>query len=158
LPYSAGLSATQEDYLEAISRLASKKGAARVRDIAQSLGVHKSTVTAALRSLAEKDLINYAPYELTTLTEAGQKVAEEVRRRHRGLREFLVEVLCLDEATADDCACRLEHVVGKRVFQRLALFAEFVKACPPAGEDWIESFRSYVRHHAAAPPAPPEGT
>ena len=157
MPELAELSATQEDYLEAISRLTATKGAARVRDIALELDVHKSTVTAALKSLAEKGLINYAPYELTTLTDAGQRVAREVARRHRGIRAFLVDVLCVDEATADDCACRLEHVVGRTVFQRLALFAEFVKTSPPPGDGWIEQFRRYIQDGALADHTGPEG-
>jgi len=140
----APLTATLEDYLEAISRLTEKKGAARVRDIAKALSVHKSTVTAALKSLSEKDLINYAPYELATLTKRGRKVAEEVSRRHRGIRDFLVDVLCIDERTADENACRLEHAMDKVVFQRLGLFARFVKDCPRAGEDWIGRFRAFV--------------
>jgi DtxR family transcriptional regulator, Mn-dependent transcriptional regulator len=158
LPELAELSATQEDYLEAISRLTATKGAARVRDIALELDVHKSTVTAALKGLAEKDLINYAPYELTTLTEVGRRIAQEVTRRHRGIREFLVDVLCIDEATADDCACRLEHVVGKTVFQRLALFAEFVKTSPPPGDDWTEQFRRYIHDGAPADDTSEEGS
>lgn len=156
MPGSAGLTATLEDYLEAISRLAAEKGAARVRDIAKALSVHKSTVTAALKSLAEKKLINYAPYELATLTESGRDVADEVRRRHRGIRDFLINVLCIDEATADANACRLEHAMDKQVFRRLGLFAEFVKTCPRAGEEWIDRFREFTAQDGSPPRDPAE--
>ena len=58
------LSSTLENYLEAIFRIEKKKRAARVRDISQHVGVSKSTVSAALKSLASKKLIEYEPYEL----------------------------------------------------------------------------------------------
>jgi DtxR family Mn-dependent transcriptional regulator len=44
------ISSTLEDYLEAILVLTERTGAARVRDIASELSVHKSTVTAALKN------------------------------------------------------------------------------------------------------------
>ena len=152
----AVLTATLEDYLEAISRLTAEKGAARVRDIAKALSVHKSTVTAALRSLSQKDLVDYAPYELATLTESGQAVAGEISRRHKGIRDFLVDVLCIDEETADANACRLEHAMDRKVFQRLGLFAEFVKSCPRTGGDWIERFRRFIEQGGKVPDDPDE--
>ncbi len=76
------LSATLEDYLEAMAQVAAERGVARVRDIAAALSVHKSTVSGALRSLSEKGLVDYAPYEIATLTPQGQEVARRIARRH----------------------------------------------------------------------------
>ena len=98
---SSAISSTLEDYLEVILRLLGEKGAARVRDIAKALSVHKSTVTVALRRLAEKGLVNYRPYELVTLTPQGEELGREILRRHQLIRRFLSEVLLLgvpDEA------------------------------------------------------------
>ena len=69
------LSASQEDYLEAIFNLFNTGAVVRSKDIAKSLEVGMSSVTGALRSLGEKKLINYKPYEYITLTDSGQKVA-----------------------------------------------------------------------------------
>jgi len=140
------LSSTLEDYLETISRLDAEKGAVRVRDIAEAMSVHKSTVTAALKSLSEKRLVNYSPYEVSTLTPEGRRVAEEIARRHEVIRRFLVEILLVEKDVAEENACRMEHVVDKDVLRRLSLFAEFVKECPRAGEDWLQMFRQYYRH------------
>lgn len=140
------LSATLENYLEAISRLIVEKGAARARDIADALAVHKSTVTAALKSLAERDLINYAPYEYATLTPQGQRIAQRIVHRHEVISRFLTDVLLVDQDAADANACRMEHVLDKEVLERLRLFAEFVKECPRTGGDWLEKFRSYFEH------------
>jgi len=143
---SAALSATLEDYLEAISRLIAKKGRARVLDIASALSVHKSTVSAALKSLAEKKLVNYRPYEAATLTPKGRKAAQDVIRRHELIRRFLVEVLLVEKHVAEENACRMEHVLDNEVLERLRLFAEFVKECPRAGDDWLEAFQYYFQH------------
>ena len=75
------LSATQEDYVETIFRLAEENRVARVKDIAAHLGVHKSTVTGALRSLSEMGLVNYEPYGYITLTAVGEQRARHPRRR-----------------------------------------------------------------------------
>jgi DtxR family Mn-dependent transcriptional regulator len=65
------LSASLEDYLEAIYNLAEAKKVARSRDIAEALGVSRASVTGALRALKEKGLIEHEPYGYVTLTEAG---------------------------------------------------------------------------------------
>ncbi|MFW6107915.1 MAG: metal-dependent transcriptional regulator [bacterium] len=136
------LSAALEDYLEAIAGLTAQDGGARVRDIARALSVHKSTVTAALKSLAEKKLVHYAPYERARLTRRGRRIAREVRRRHRLIRRFLVDVLCLDEEAADENACRMEHVVDADVLRRLAALGAVIADEPPAGAPWCETLRA----------------
>jgi len=72
------LSASLEDYLEAIWHVEAAKGAARAKDIADRLGVNASSVTAALQTLAERGLVNYAPYDIVTLTAAGRPAAVSV--------------------------------------------------------------------------------
>ncbi len=143
---TAKLTATLEDYLEAIFRLAGEKGAARVQDIAGSLSVHKSSVTSALRSLSEKDLVEYVPYQATTLTPAGRKVAERIARRHEVLRRFLSEVLSVQADVAEGNACRMEHAIDPQVLDRLVHFIEFVQGCPRAGAKWIRGFRHFCDH------------
>ena len=113
---------TMEDYLEAIAWLEGDKGVARARDIAAALSVHKSTVTAALRSLAEKGLVHYSAYEAATLTADGKKIADDVIRRHKIIRDFFTEVLAVDPGVADTNACRIEHVLDAEVLERLAEF------------------------------------
>ena len=139
------VSPTLEDYLEAVHRLAAERGLARVRDISQMLSVHKSTVTAALRSLSDKGMVDYAPYELPTLTAAGERVAKDVRRRHRVLARFLTEVLSVDAGVAEANACRLEHAIDAAVLERLLVFIEFVERCPRGGLDWLRTFDTFCQ-------------
>lgn len=151
-PEAHALSATFEDYMEAISRLVAEKGAARVRDVARALSVHKSTVTAALKVLSDKDLVNYAPYEAATLTPRGKRIANEVARRHQVIQRFLSDVLLVPDDVAAANACRMEHVMDKEILRRLSRFAEFVKECPRAGEDWLRKFSDYYEHNGHIQP------
>ncbi len=150
------LSPVQEDYLEAILGLVQRKGAARVRDIALSLDVHKSTVTAALKALGLRGLVNYSPYETATLTPEGATAAAEVSRKHRQIQTFLMEVLHLDEAAAESNACRMEHAMDRDVLERIALFGRFA-ARRPALAAALKEFRTYARRNAAAEPTDEAG-
>lgn len=134
------LSASLEDYLETIFNIVTEKGGVRAKDIAEKLSVKASSVTGALRSLGEKKFINYAPYDVITLTPAGQKIAEKVLRRHQILKEFFTNVLGVDTDIADEGACSLEHSIPRPVVERLVDFMEFVEVCPRSGKDWLKSF------------------
>jgi DtxR family Mn-dependent transcriptional regulator len=143
---SEALSASLEDYLEAIFHIAVEKQAARAKDISRRLKVNSSSVTGALRSLADRGLVNYAPYDIVTLTEKGRTIAEKVVRRHEALRDFLVKVLAIRTEEADESACRMEHAVRGEVLERLIQFVEFVEACPRGGSKWIKGFQHYCEH------------
>jgi DtxR family Mn-dependent transcriptional regulator len=74
-------------------------------------------------------------------------VAEEVSRRHEAIRLFLVDVLAVDPAAADENACRMEHAMDSDVADRLLRFMEFVKQCPCGGEDRIQAFRHFCEEN-----------
>ena len=138
------LTPTMEDYLEAISRLVERDGSAHVKDIADATSVHMSTVTTALRNLAERGLVNYRPYQAATLTEKGRRLADRILDRHEAINDFLSEILLVDEEVAEANACRMEHVLDRQVVEHISLFGRFVKECPGAGETWLDRFRSYL--------------
>ena len=124
---SIQLSASLEDYLEAIFMVVTEKGGVRAKDIARRLGVKAGSVTGALQALAEKNLINYAPYEVITMTSEGLQKARQIIRRHEVLKDFFMHVLNVEEAIADEGACKLEHGIPKVVFERLTEFMETYK-------------------------------
>ena len=95
------LSPNMEDYMETISRLATKNRVVRVRDIARSLNITMPSVTAALGRLKEKKLILYEKYGHVELTTEGQKIADAAYRKHSFLREFFHDVLRMSRDTAD---------------------------------------------------------
>jgi DtxR family Mn-dependent transcriptional regulator len=137
---SRTLSASLEDYLEAIYNIIQKKQAVRAKDISDELGVTRSSVTGALHALSDKDLINYAPYDTISLTEEGKERAESVTLRHSVLRDFFVEVLGIEKEVAGESACGMEHAISDIVLERLIQFVEFVDTCPRAGTKWVDSF------------------
>ena len=141
---SPQLSASLEDYLEAIHHIVADKQAARAKDIVGRLGVHNSSVTQALRSLSDKGLVNYAPYDLITLTEAGAAAAAGVVERHQALRAFLVDVLGLDARRAEEDACKLEHDISAEVLERLRLLMTYRRRHPDEVPSWCEKRGDFV--------------
>lgn len=121
------LSASLEDYLQAIFWTVAAKGAARAKDIARQLEVKASSVTGALQVLAEKKFVHYRPYQAITLTPEGFDEAARVARRHFIVREFFAGVLGLDGAASEHGARRLEHSLGDDVTGRLAILIDLVK-------------------------------
>ena len=107
------LSASAEDYLETILEIGGSGQAVRSVDIAGHLQVSKASVNKAMKLLQEAGLIDHAHYGQIQLTAAGQRKAEEVLRRHTMLKRFLVEVLGINEQTAEQDACRMEHAISE---------------------------------------------
>lgn len=107
-------------YLAAILQLESEHKPARPSMIAEKCGVHRSSVTAALRALADRAMIWYEPYGSIILTPQGKEAAGRVLSRCRIIREFLIEVLDIEEETADDAARRMQYSVPAAVIARIA--------------------------------------
>lgn len=139
------LTASLEDYLEAIFQIIEEKQAVKPKDIARRLNVGNSSVTGGLQALAKKNLINYAPYEVITLTPSGKTAAKDIIRRHEVLSDFFTKVLAVDEVEADKAACQMEHSITREILERFVEFVEFVEICPRGGEKWITGFS----HHCA---------
>lgn len=138
MPTQAALSASLEDYLEAIYFIVRKKQAARAKDIADRLNVHRSSVTNALRALREHALVNYAPYDVVTLTPKGKEMGADIARRHEVLSDFFVKVLSVDEELADQTACKMEHSVPRQVLERFIDFVNYLESCPRGGAKWVD--------------------
>lgn len=138
-PTKEKLSSSLEDYLEAVLELELSEKVARVRDIAKRLGVGMPSVSVALKALAQRGLVNYDPYQSITLTDEGKKIGGEIGNRHQVLRDFLVNVLGLEEEIAQANACRMEHAIDQDVLERLQAFARFIEQYPEVCRQWIES-------------------
>jgi len=139
------LSASLEDYLEAIFNLAGESNVARSKDIAKLLGVSRASVTGALRVLKEKRLANYKPYDFVTLTESGQRSATEIVRKHNILKFFFINVLGVGKDIAQQAACKAEHTLGPEVIARLLSFIEFVTKNNKKGYDLTDKFERFYK-------------
>ncbi|HNS22547.1 MAG TPA: metal-dependent transcriptional regulator [Sedimentisphaerales bacterium] len=140
---SRKLSASLEDYLEAIFNLADDAGGARSKDIAASLGVARSSVTGALQLLCDKGLASHEPYGCVTLTARGEAAAREVAQKHDVLASFFADVLGVEREMAQRAACQAEHALGPEIIGRLLSFIEYVAASGRAGRNVASEFRLF---------------
>jgi len=118
-----------EDYLEGIVMLGREDEVVRVSQLSKKLKVKMPSVTSALKKLAERGLLEHEKYGYIKLTAEGQEVAREVFRRHRALTHFFVEILGMDRKTAEEDACKIEHVISPLGMERLIKFVEFIESC-----------------------------
>jgi len=138
--------ASMEDYLESIIMLREGKETVRVSQMSKALGVKMPSVTSALMKLSEQGLVEHKRYGRVQLTPDGEKIAEDVFRRHEALRHFLVEILNVDPDIAAVDACQMEHSVSPVTQQRLAKFVEFVLSRPKGQPEWLKMFDHYFKY------------
>ncbi len=125
-----------EDYLKAILLISASNGSAHASAVAEWMGVTRASVTGALRSLADRDLITYHPYQPVMLTEAGRQVAQACVDRHQFLHEFFRDQLGIEDSEADEVACRVEHVASENVLSRMAEFIRYRAECRELELSW----------------------
>ena len=122
------MTASLEDYLEAIRALIASHGHAHTRDIALRLKVKMPSVTRALQLLAKEGHIVYRKNYPIQLTESGERIAGEVQRRHSFLEAFFRDQLGLPQEKASQMACKIEHIVDP---ETMAGWEAFVGGLPP---------------------------
>lgn len=122
------LTMASEDYLESVYRIMVEQDAfetgIRSVDVAEQLGVSKASVNKAITTLKEHGMVEQTRYGRVTLTVAGLEYGKDVWHRHRTLRLFLTEQLGVDEETADDEACLMEHDLSADTMRRWCEYLE----------------------------------
>jgi DtxR family transcriptional regulator, Mn-dependent transcriptional regulator len=113
------LSPAVQDYLKAIAKAELAGERATTNLIAAALRFSAPSVTAMLKKLAERGLVERTPYRGVVLTDTGRKLALEALRHHRLLERYLVEALGLSIAEAHAEADRLEHALSENVEARI---------------------------------------
>lgn len=104
---------SEEMYLETILLLRGKKAEVHSIDVAEELGYVKSSVSRGVNLLKARGYIEIAPSGAITFTKAGKEKAEGIYERHRVLTQALLK-LGADRETAENDACRIEHVISDR--------------------------------------------
>jgi DtxR family transcriptional regulator, Mn-dependent transcriptional regulator len=107
-----------ENYLKTVYAVQREHGRAETSVLAERLGVASSSVTQMLKKLAREQLVAYSPYKGVVLTQAGQRSALQIIRRHRLIELYLVKELGVpwDEVHAE--ADKWEHVLSKQLEER----------------------------------------
>jgi DtxR family transcriptional regulator, Mn-dependent transcriptional regulator len=141
------LSPAMEDYLETIMVLKEQgNGIVRIRDIGNYMNVKNPTVNSAVNKLSDKKLVVHEKYGYVELTNEGNKVASVIEKKHNLLLEFLTKVLDIDEKTASEDACRMEHIISPKTFYRLTEFIKFINSGSyEESPEWLKNFKNYIR-------------
>jgi DtxR family Mn-dependent transcriptional regulator len=132
------LSASLEDYLEAIYYLEKENKVARVTDISRHLKIKKSSVTRALKQLAARELVNYEAYKFITLTGTGEMLAARITRKHKLLSEFLQKVLLFPPEQAWEKACKMEHFINCAELTKFQDLIDFMQENPQIEKAWLD--------------------
>ncbi|MCI8359729.1 MAG: metal-dependent transcriptional regulator [Clostridiales bacterium] len=111
-----------ENYLETILLLRQQKGYVRSIDIANALQFSKPSVSRAVGILKKAGYIQVESSGNIVLTGEGEKRAGKVYERHRVITRFLADALGVDEKTAEEDACRIEHVISEESFSRIRAY------------------------------------
>lgn len=118
------VSASSQDYLEAMLDLSVESKNVRSVDIASRLGVSRASVSRAAGVLREAGFIEQERYGELALTENGRAEATRVRARHNLLKSFLADSLGVSAETAEKDACKMEHTISEETFEKLKIFME----------------------------------
>src|SRR6266568_7618642 len=124
------LSATVEEYLEAIYNMSAEDEVVIGARLAEKFHVSAPTVTEMLKRLVRDGYIEMDTRRQVTLTEAGNQAAEAVLRRHRLTERFLVDMLGMQWHQVHEEACRLEHFISGAVEARVIAALDSPTTCP----------------------------
>jgi DtxR family transcriptional regulator, Mn-dependent transcriptional regulator len=122
MPESHDLSASMQDYLEAILELEEEENQVRITDIANKLNIAKASVNQTIHKFKEMGLVRQQIYGPVELTDNGREMADKVKQRHKKLSHFLIGVLGVDPKIAEKDACLMEHAVSSETMERLTDF------------------------------------
>lgn len=114
---------SKENYLEAIYVLSKEHGFVRSVDVANYFEFSKPSVSVAMANLRQALLITVDDAGGIHLTDAGRALAEQVYERHLLLTRFLTG-LGVDPETAQQDACRIEHVISQISFEKLRAYVK----------------------------------
>lgn len=140
------LSTSTEDYLKNIWLISEHTGAsAGVSEIASRMLLGTSTVSEAVKKLAQQGLVAHSRYSGVDLTDAGRRIAVSMVRKHRLIETFLVQELGYQLEEVHDEAEALEHAVSDLFIARIEKVLNYPVADPHG--DPIPNASGEVSHH-----------
>jgi len=115
-----------EMYIETIYVLSKSSSFVRAIDISEYMGYSKPSVSRAIGLLKKGELVTVNDDGRILLTETGLAVAEKLYERHTLISGFLMAI-GVDEQTATDDACKIEHVISDKTFEAIKNYAQNIK-------------------------------
>lgn len=107
-----------EMYLETIYVLSRESDSVRAIDIGDHMGYSKPSVSRALGLLRDEGLVVKNEDGFIKLTESGAALAERIYERHTILTKLFIDI-GVDEKTASEDACRIEHYISDKTFDAI---------------------------------------
>lgn len=112
-----------EMYLETILILSQRMEHVRSLDVAEYMGFSKPSISRAVGLLKNAGYVLMDQTGYLTLTDTGRAIAEKIYERHNTLSQFLMRI-GVNEKTAQEDACKVEHYISDVTFERIKAFAE----------------------------------
>ena len=112
---------SSEDYLETILILREQNGNVRSIDIVNKMNYSKPSISIAMKKLKSEGLVEMDLNGYITLTTRGEEIAQRIYSRHRLLEKCLIAI-GVDPETAEEEACRIEHVIDDDTYNKINAF------------------------------------
>ncbi|MEA1993880.1 MAG: iron dependent repressor, metal binding and dimerization domain protein [Euryarchaeota archaeon] len=130
-----------EDYLKTIYVLTEEKDVTRISDLSLALDVQPPSVTEMIQKMDRRGFVSHEKYRGVRLTEKGKKLAKSVKTRNKTLLDFLT-IIGVNEKTAKEDACEMEHELNPTTMDCLTGFVKFVQSSPK-NPRWLNHFKYY---------------
>lgn len=114
-------------HLLAIMDLRTKRGYARVTDVAKELNITTGSASTNLKSLKQKGLIAEDDNKFLMLSPEGERLAKAIVVRNELVKEFFEKVLRVSPEQAEIDACKIEHLVSAETTAKLEKFLQEFK-------------------------------
>ena len=114
---------SSEDYLETILMLREQNGNVRSIDIVNKMNYSKPSISIAMKKLKSEGLVEMDLNGYITLTPQGEEIAQRIYSRHKRLEKCLIAI-GVDAETAEEEACRIEHVIDDDTYNKINAFYE----------------------------------
>jgi DtxR family Mn-dependent transcriptional regulator len=124
------LSKSERETLKAIYRHTKDQPDAHTGVLAETLGVTPGTVTATLKKMSDRGLVDHRLYHGVSFTPTGRRLAVGAIRRHRIVERFLADMLGYAWNEADRLAPSFEHDLPDEVLDRLFVALNRPDTCP----------------------------
>lgn len=109
-----------EMYLETIYILSLKDPVVRSVDVGEYMGVSKPSVSRAISLLKNDGFVTMNKQGYLGLTQLGEEIAKTIYERHTILTRLFTNI-GVDEKTAEEDACRIEHYISERTFDAIKM-------------------------------------
>ena len=114
----------KEDYLETMYLLKRRQNQVTRSDIEKHLNASPARVNRMVEELIEEGYLYKDEKRRIFLTAIGLNKGREYLEKHRCLTEFLLLITGVDQAVAEQNACRIEHIIDEKIYLGIRMFME----------------------------------